>query len=137
MKPIVRQVTYFFVGAAPASLGVAFASFAGPWVIAAATAGAIGLLAASLVQFPLAPKGYRSITALLVCGLMAAIPFGSTSLFLSLADGVRAGEWPSLALIAWLFFGPIFCAMHFLWAGRGAPNNSFKPKSLRSGKNMA
>lgn len=136
MKQIVRQVSYFFFGAVPASLGVAFASFAGPWVIAA-TAGAIGLLASSLVKFPLAPKRYWSITVLLVAGLTAAIPFGSTFLLLSLADGVRAGEWPSLALIAWLFFGPILCAMHFLWAGRGAPNNSFKPKSLRSGKNMA
>ena len=130
MNQIVRRVIYFLAGAIPASIGVAFASFAGLLVIAA-TAGAIGLILASLARFPVPPKGYVSISILLVIGLLGAIPPGAYFLFSSLADGVSAEEWPSLALIVWLFLGPVVCATHFLFAGRGAPNNSFKPTPLR------
>jgi|JI9StandDraft_1071089.scaffolds.fasta_scaffold735708_1 hypothetical protein len=130
MNQIVRRVTYLLAGAIPASLGVAFASFAGPWVIAAAT-GAIGLIIASLVRFPVPPKGYGSIAVLLFIGLSAAIPFGTTFLLGSLAGGVSAKTWPSLALIVWVFVGPVLCATHFLLASRSAPNNSFKPRPLR------
>ena len=117
MNQIVRRVIYLSAGAIPASLGVAFARFAGPVVIAA-TAGAFGLITASLVRFPLTPRGYGSIAMLLVIGLLAAIPVGTYFLASSLSDGVSTEEWPSLTLIAWLFFGPILCAAHFLWAGR-------------------
>ena len=97
MNQIGRRVTYLLAGAIPASLGVAFASFAGPWVIAA-TFGAIGLITASMVRFPVPPKGYGSVAVLLVIGLSAAIPFGTTFLLGSLADGVSVEMWPSLAL---------------------------------------
>ena len=130
MNQIVRRAIYLLAGAIPASLGVAFATFAEPWLIPA-IAGAIGLLVASMVRFPVPLKGYGAIAILLIVGLSAAIPFGTTLLLLSLAAGVSAEMWPSLALIAWVFFGPILCATHFLWAARGAPNNSFKPRPLR------
>ena len=130
MKQIVRRAIYFLFGALPASLGAAYAIFLGPFVIAAA-AGAIGLIVASLMRFPLPPKSYGRIALLLICGLIIAVPFGVTLLYGSLIDGVVAEKLPALALIIWVFFGPVFCATHFLWVGRRAPNNSFNPMPLR------
>ena len=89
MNQIVRRAIYLLAGAIPASLGVAFATFAEPWLIPA-IAGAIGLLVASMVRFPVPLKGYGAIAILLIVGLSAAIPFGTTLLLLSLAAGVSA-----------------------------------------------
>ena len=130
MKQIVRRATYSLFGVAPACLGVAYASMLGPFVIAA-LAGAIGLLAACLVRFPVSQKDYGRIAVLLVIGLILATPFGAVFLIGSVADGLAAEEWRSLGLVGWLFFGPIVCAGHFLRTGRRAPNNSFKPTPLR------
>ena len=130
MNQIVRRATYFLCAALPACLGVAYASMLGPFVIAA-IAGAIGLFAASLVRFPVPQRNYGRIAILLVIGIILATPFGVMFLIGLVADGLTVEEWPSVALAAWLFLGPIICASHFLLTGRRAPNNSFKPRPLR------
>ena len=130
MNQTVRRISYFLFGFAPACLGVGYASMLGPFVIAA-IAGAIGLLAACLVRFPVSPKNYGRIAVLLVVGLFLATPFGVIFLIGSVPDRLAVEKWPSLALVVWLFFGPIVCAGHFLRTSRRAPNNSFKPTPLR------
>ena len=130
MNQFGRRFLYLIAGVMPAALGTAFAVVLGPLVLAAAL-GAIGLAVATLIRFPMSSRAYGRVAFLLGCGLALAAPLGIMLLYGLFANGIDPRGWPTLALVVWVFFGPVACAIHALWFGRCAPNNSFKGMPLR------
>jgi hypothetical protein len=125
-----RRIIYLLFGLAPAFLGAAFSFFLGPLMLVA-LAGTFGLFIATAAEFPVPRKRYWLLACLLLCGLALALPFGAAMLHGVLTKGATTKDLPAMTLIFWVFVCPSVCALHALWRGRCAPNNSFKPKPLR------
>ncbi len=133
-----RRLVYFAVGLAPAVFVLPMARAFGGVVHLGAFAGIAGLAIAAVLSFPVSRGSYWISSLLLVCGLVAMLPFSVVLLYGTLADfvtgstGVPLVEATRDVLVRhWGFGGPVACAFHFLWRARCAPNNSFKPTSLR------
>ena len=125
-----RRIIYLLFGLAPACLGTAFSFFLGPLMLVA-LAGTFGLFIATAAELPVPGKRYWLLACLLLCGLALALPFGAAMLHGVLSKGITTKDFQAMALILWLFVCPSVCALHALWRGRCAPNNSSKPTPLR------
>ena len=133
MKQVGRRVIYLLLGVQPALVGTAITLFVLGPLAAIAVAGLLGLTIATAVQFPISPKLYRLISALLICGLALEAPFFIWALH-DLITGGLAKSLPNTLLVSWVILGPSVCALHALWRSRCTPNNSFKPNQLRGVK---
>ena len=138
MTQLGRRIIYLIAGVAPACFGVLLASALGGVFLLGAITGTFGLLLATAARFPSARPVYWSIALLLGAGLAAMLPYSLAIGYGTAADlvtGTTGVPLPEalgdLTERAWLLFGPVLCAVHFLWKARCAPNNSFKPKPLR------
>ena len=130
MTQLRRRVIYLLLGVAPACLGTTFSFFLGPLMLLA-LAGTFGLISAMAAELPVPSKRYWFLAGLLICGLALTLPFGIGMLHGLIAKGASSKDFPVIALIIWVFVCPSACALHALWRGRCAPNNSFKPNPLR------
>ena len=138
MTQLGRRIIYLTAGAAPACFGVLMASALGGVFLLGALAGTTGLLLATAAWFPVARPVYWSIAVLLGAGLAAMLPYSLAIGYGTAADLVAGTAGVPLPVAlgdltkrAWVFYGPVLCAVHFLWKARCAPNNSFKPNPLR------
>lgn len=130
MNQLGRRVTYLSFGLLPACLGTTFSFFLGPLMLVA-LAGTYGLFFAMAIDFPIQGKRYWFMAGLLGCGLALALPFGLGFSYAFFANGPSPKNLPGLIFVWWIFLCPSACAIHALWRGRGAPNPSSEPPSLR------
>jgi hypothetical protein len=139
MKQVGRRSLYFAIGVLPASLGLFFVLALKMYVLwPGALAGTAGLIWAAASTYPMGQRAFGRVALLLLLGLLTAAPFAALAVYLAAGDLSQIGvsgffSQGKSGLAPWLLvlLGPAGCALHALWRGRRAPNNSFKPKPLR------
>ena len=139
MKQVGRRGLYLAIGVLPACFGLFFVLALKMYLLwPGALAGAAGVIWATASTFPMGQRAFGRVALLLLLGLLTAAPFSALAVYLAVGDLSQVGVSAILAepkggLAPWLLvlLGPVGCALHVLWRGRRAPNNSSKPTPLR------